>query len=95
MSLIALSVVKDALDADAFTADDKRISSLIDAAEALVSQYIRADLVEAFPEGLPPDVVRAIIEVVRPLYDDEIAADEHARLPPMARMFLSAHRRYS
>lgn len=95
MSLISLSVVKDALDAEAFTADDMRIASLIGAAEALVSNYIRADLVEAFPEGLPVDVREAIIEVVIWLYDGEPPTDDNARLPSKARVFLSAHRRYS
>jgi ABC-type nitrate/sulfonate/bicarbonate transport system substrate-binding protein len=95
VSLTPLATVKDGVDASSFNFDDVKLQRLTDVAEAQVAQYLRTDLVTAFPGGLPFDVEQAVIELVRSLYDGADDESDNPRLPKLVRQLLAPHRNFT
>lgn len=80
---------------DNFDDDDALIQGYIDAAEALVVRYVRADLSALHPTGWPEDIRQAVRMIVALFYDNRQASEDFETGMPMpAKVLLADHRSF-
>ncbi|UWQ77359.1 head-tail connector protein [Leisingera sp. M658] len=91
-----LETVKAGVSAGGFTADDALLSRLAAASEVSIAGYLRFDLADEFPDGIPADLEQAIIELVRFFYEahQDGRGTEGQGLPPLVRTLLAPHRKF-
>lgn len=97
MSLVELEKVKAGVGATGFTNDDVELQRLSDMSEIAIGHFLRRNLTEEFPSGLPRDLEGAVISLVDTVYNGNLNDEglDPNNWPFLLKFLLSNHRSFT